>query len=586
MVLRKHKEIQKTHLLSFYPTFRAILTRIVYSLCIAAIFCLLSCQASEQRFIASFDGRKVSVAELRSYMKPLIYVLQDRPFYDKYHDPEARRQALEYYVVETILADRARDRGFHESRIFLHLFAQQKKGLVRQYLYQTEIVEKSKVSDHEAEQYYRDHKEEFLSPDTVVYRRIFFHVLSDASQAEREKILATAHSVMDQLAEGKEFQKLMEEYSSDPPKYQTARYSVLGDDSISTPEAKLVFELPVNHYSDLIETPLGYGVYQVNARYAEQEIPFESVRSRILQSLEKAAQQNTLQAFSQSAERNFSIVARFRMFPSWPEESETLFQIGSERVSLAGLEKEIAGRFPNQQPDWPQVKSFLEALYLSRLLDHAAQNFNLRSVPELERNSIFFENYLLSELWLDDQVTSYHISREDQLRYYEAHPEYYRTKAQRECRMITCYAHASAAATLDEGMYTLKLAEQKIQRAYEELLKGVLFSEVARRYSEDKFAQNGGYMGYVAESFSALFDINVKKMAVGEFSSPIALSNGYMIIKIESFIPRQVRPFEHVQEALLKRMQIAYSHALYTSVRKEILDTCNLTLLNTAEASN
>ena len=98
-------------------------------------------------------------------------------------------------------------------------------------MYRKEIVEKSKVSDYEAEQYYRDHKEEFSSSDTVVYRRIFFHVLSDASQAGWEKILAAAHSVLDELVEQKEFQKLMEEYSTDPPKYQTARYSARGDDS-------------------------------------------------------------------------------------------------------------------------------------------------------------------------------------------------------------------------------------------------------------------------------------------------------------------------------------------------------------------
>ena len=116
MVLRKHKGIQKPDSLSFYLTLGALLIRAVPCLCIAAIFCLLSCQVSEQRFIASFDGHKVSVAELRSYMNPLIYVLQDRPFYAKYQDPEAQRQALEYYVVESILADRARDRGFHHAR--------------------------------------------------------------------------------------------------------------------------------------------------------------------------------------------------------------------------------------------------------------------------------------------------------------------------------------------------------------------------------------------------------------------------------------------------------------------------------------
>jgi len=461
MVLRTYKGIQFPNPLSFYHSPGALLMRAVPFLCIAAIFCMLSCQVSEQRFIASFDGRKVSVEELRSFMKPLIYVLQDRPFYDKYHDLEARRQALEYYAVETILADRARDRGLQESDTFRRLLAQQKKSLARQYLYRTEIVEKSKVSDREAEQYYRDHKEEFSSPDTVVYRRIFFHILPDATQAERENILATARSVLNKLAKGKQFQNLMKEHSTDPPKYQTSRYLVRGDNSVSTPVAKVLFDLSANDYSDLIETPLGYGIYHVKARYAAQVPPFQSVRRRILRTLQQGARQNALQAFAQRMEKKFGAVARFRTFTNWPEESETLFQIGSEPILLAHVEKGIAGRFPNQEPNWAQVKTYLEELYLSRLLDHAAQDFNLSSVPELERNLVFYENYLLSEFWLDDQFSSHHISREDQLRYYEEHPEYYRTKAKRECRMITCYGRVSAASKPDERIYALKLAERQ-----------------------------------------------------------------------------------------------------------------------------
>lgn len=579
--------VQKTYPLCFSLAPGAVINTLAAIVCIAAMVFWFSCgKAPEQRFVASFDGRKVTAEELRSYMKPLIYVLQDRPYYEKYEDSKARRQALEYLVVENILAERARKQGLQQSERFHRLLAQQRKGLARQYVYQTEVVEKSKVSEREAEQYYRDHEKEFVNPDTVVYQRIFFHILPDSSQAEREKTLATAHSVLDQLAEDKQFQDMMKQYSTDPPKYQTARYLVRGDDSVSTPVVQMLFGLQATQISDVIETPMGYGIYQVKERYAGQQIPFQAAQRKIAYILQQRARQDALKDFAHKAETRFSAVAQFRTLTSWPEKSAVLFQIESKRVTLADVEKEIAARFSGQQPNWQQVQAYLDALYVSRLLDRAADDIDLHTVPELERNISFYENYLLSELWLDDQVTSHIISHEEQLRYYEAHPEYFRTKARRECRMISCYAHIGSDATLDERIYALKLAEEKIQRAYEELLQGADFAHVARRYSEDKFALAGGYIGYVTEPSSALFDINIKKLAIGEFSKPIALPNGFMIIELEALIPRQVKPFEEIQGALLERMQIEYRRSLYASVRQEILDTCNLTLLNAKDESN
>jgi parvulin-like peptidyl-prolyl isomerase len=577
----KYTGVRKSNPLCFCPVSKAVLSIATALVCIAATFFMFSCgPGPEQRIIASFDDHNVMVEELRSYMQPLIYVLQDRPYVNKYADPEARKQALEYYVVETILADRARKRGLQQGETFRQLIAQQEKGLARQYLYRTEILEKSKVEEAEAHTYYEEHKQEFINPEVVVYQRIFFHVLPGASQEEREKTLETARSVLDQLAAGESFQKLMEQYSTDPPKYQATRYVLRGDNSLSTPILHALFATPANQHTALIDDPMGYGIYLVTARYPSTEIPFQSVQSRITNVLEQRAGQNTLQAFAQGAEKQFGAVQHFRAFTDWPEASAILFEIGSERVSLADVRKEIAERFGGQEPTWEGAESYLEGMYLSRLLDRAAEHIDVSSVPELERNVRFYENYALSELWLNDQVSSHVFTREDQMRYYKEHPEYFRTKAKRECSIITCYAHASSDATPDERIYALKLAEQKIQHAYDELVNGVDFAEVARKYSEDRLAKNGGYIGYVTEPSFALFDINVKKLSEGEFSSPIGLSNGYMIIKLESVIPREVKPFEEVQDALLERMQIEYRHSLYESVRKEILDAVKLSFPN------
>jgi len=79
-----------------------------------------------------------------------------------------------------------------------------------------------------------------------------------------------------------------------------------------------------------------------------------------------------------------------------------------------------------------------------------------------------------------------------------------------------------------------KAAEARIAEAYEKLKGGASFAEVARKYSDDSSARQGGDKGFVrrADLSNEIVDVisNLKK---GEMSQPFRTTAGMNIIKLE-----------------------------------------------------
>jgi peptidyl-prolyl cis-trans isomerase SurA len=75
----------------------------------------------------------------------------------------------------------------------------------------------------------------------------------------------------------------------------------------------------------------------------------------------------------------------------------------------------------------------------------------------------------------------------------------------------------------------------RINEAYQELVRGAEFSDVAKRYSEDASAEAGGLIGWVArgelmpELNAALFNLTGQPR---DFSTPIRTSLGYHLVKV------------------------------------------------------
>jgi len=90
--------------------------------------------------------------------------------------------------------------------------------------------------------------------------------------------------------------------------------------------------------------------------------------------------------------------------------------------------------------------------------------------------------------------------------------------------------------------------EEKINEIYEKIKKGVPFSELAKEYSEDGSAQNGGNLGYIKRGATvASFEDVAFSTKVGKVSKPFKSEFGYHILKVEDKKDEKQLSFDEVE---------------------------------------
>jgi parvulin-like peptidyl-prolyl isomerase len=108
-------------------------------------------------------------------------------------------------------------------------------------------------------------------------------------------------------------------------------------------------------------------------------------------------------------------------------------------------------------------------------------------------------------------------------------------------------------------MLTLKVSnpedKQKISQEALSIKKsldeGEKFEELAKKFSEDASAIEGGLLGYVKKGqFMEKIDEEIFKLNEGEISSVIESDVGFHIFKVDEKIPARIRAFSEVREEI------------------------------------
>lgn len=98
-------------------------------------------------------------------------------------------------------------------------------------------------------------------------------------------------------------------------------------------------------------------------------------------------------------------------------------------------------------------------------------------------------------------------------------------------------------------------SEKKIKEIFQKLEEGENFYALARRYSEDPYAPEGGRIGFVfMEELHPHLRKALSLIEVGEYTKPISTPTGYHIIKLEARRLPSYRPLEEVKEQIRGRL--------------------------------
>lgn len=173
-----------------------------------------------------------------------------------------------------------------------------------------------------------------------------------------------------------------------------------------------------------------------------------------------------------------------------------------------------------QNPNWPASRPRVLPIIEERL-----QNENLR-------------------IQLETLVYNVPPPSVKQLRkYYDAHPEKFTSPPQQ--RVSTILLRVDPSAPDADWQKAIEQGQNLVKR----LRAGEDFAELARDYSGDVTAEEGGDMGYLHEGMlPGLPALTVAKLQPGETSDPVTLMEGVAIFRLTDRKPAETSSFKSVQQ--------------------------------------
>ena len=257
--------------------------------------------------------------------------------------------------------------------------------------------------------------------------------------------------------------------------------------------------------------------------------------------------------------------------------SSVVARVAGTEITRQELEQmvaqEIRSRFYHGRPPAAQTDALqqevLEALIERKLLLEAARQRHLRPDEEAvqARLDAIEKRYADKPQWaarrdvildslrqrlrednvlrqLRDRVQAVAPPTESQLQaYYRAHPEKFTEPARSRVSLILLRVDPSAPKSAwDAAMHKA----QELRRALED---GAAFDALARRYSDDRTAAQGGDMGYLHEGMlgSKAAEV-IGSLSVGEVSQPVRLLEGVALFRLEERTPARLRSFGDVRQ--------------------------------------
>lgn len=200
-------------------------------------------------------------------------------------------------------------------------------------------------------------------------------------------------------------------------------------------------------------------------------------------------------------------------------------------------------------------------------LDGYRKKNNLASLEdlesEIEKSGVNYEDFkesiqrnLLVQEVLSREVGSRILtSREDALKYYEAHKHEFKSPGMVHLGQIL----------ISNEKHKPDEVEKRAKAALAQLKAGQRFSDVAKKYSDGPSAEQGGDVGFMKESTMASeIAPVVAKLDVNEFSNPIKTKYGYLILKLMERYSAGIPKFEEVEP---KVEEVLYQQKMQPQMR-------------------
>jgi len=260
---------------------------------------------------------------------------------------------------------------------------------------------------------------------------------------------------------------------------------------------------------------------------------------------------------------------KFRKYGMARKESPELVK----RMERKALEKVIAEELLSQESQQVKIddieKKVDEQIAKTKIKYKTEENFkNYLESKKLTENDVRenFRRRIKTEKYLEEKgIQNPEIPEEEIKAFYEESKSNYRTDETIRVSHILIKVDENASPEEKDA------ARQKAEKIRREIVDGKLFAAMAREFSEDGNAVNGGNLDYIKRGYMPPeFDSAAFAMNKDELSEVIQTKFGFHIIKVFDKKPAGVTPYDEVRDFIKKYLQEEVSKKKLISHMEEL----------------
>jgi len=222
------------------------------------------------------------------------------------------RDFLENYVVtREVLYQEAKKKGLDKKKEILAKVEDFRKAMVIDALLEEALKEKDQVSDSEIQKYYKENEDRFTEPREVKIR----HIVVNSESILKE--------VLVKISKGESFEKLASHFNIDKSREDGGNLGYIRRGQLAPSFAQFeeaAFSLrKKGEISEVVKTPYGYHLIQLEERRGTALRPFDQVKEKIRFFLQTKKKQDVYLQYVKEAKSRAKIVVNEKL---WAEEEK------------------------------------------------------------------------------------------------------------------------------------------------------------------------------------------------------------------------------------------------------------------------
>jgi peptidyl-prolyl cis-trans isomerase C len=208
------------------------------------------------------------------------------------------------------------------------------------------------------------------------------------------------------------------------------------------------------------------------------------------------------------------------------------------------------------------IEAISRRLLEQKLMAARARVSALDRDPSVARAVARATDRRLAEALLAQELARADLSEAAQRRFYERHPDRFRSPPRRKARHVVVASREEAIAVVQE------------------LRGGADIAAIARHRNTDNTRASGGDLGWVARGVMVKpFDAALFALSAGEISGPVQTSFGWHVIRVEELDPGALPPFELISERVAEAVRADVVERVRDSVTSGVTVTVDQAVL-------